>query len=129
MRGLLADVVDRRAQLFGRGGDAFDAHRGLAGRLLGHFDPGIGLARYRREAGRGLAHLARGFAKLLQRLTHAAFEFGDMVLDGTLARGRARIAFALLRLDLELVLGLLLEGFERAGKRPDLVLAIEVSGI
>ena len=46
-----------------------------------------------------------------------------------LARGGAGIALALLLLDPELVGGLLLEGFQRAGQRADLVLAIEIAGV
>ena len=83
------------------------------------FDPGIGLPRYGRQACGGLAHLAGGIAEPLQRLPHGAFELGDIGIDRALARRGAGVAFALLRLDLELVLGLLLEGFQRAGQRAD----------
>ena len=51
-------------------------------------------------------------------------ELADMALDRLLARGGAGIALALLRLDAGLVERLLLEGFERAGQRADLVVAL-----
>ena len=66
---------------------------------------------------------------MLERLAHHAFELADIGLDRTLARGGAGVAFALLRLDPELVGRLLLEGFERAGERADLVAAIGIAGI
>ena len=64
-----------------------------------------------------------------QRLAHRALELADIGLDRALARGSADVAFALVLLDLELLGGLLLEGFQRAGKRADLVLAIEIAAV
>ncbi|MCC8941569.1 hypothetical protein H8A99_35325 [Bradyrhizobium sp. Arg68] len=115
MRGLLADVVDRGAELLGRGGDCFDAHRRFAGGLLGDLDALVGLPRHRGQAVRGGAHLAGGIAEPVQRLAHQALELADMALDRKLARRGAGIAFALLALDPDLLLGLLLERLERPG--------------
>jgi len=66
---------------------------------------------------------------LLERLAHHAFELADIGLDRSLARRSAGVAFTLLRFDPELVVRLLLEGFERAGQRADLVAAIGIAGI
>ena len=114
---------------FRRRGHALDAHRGVAGRLLGDLDALVGLARHRRQAGRGGPHLAGSIAELVQRLAHHALELADIGFDRLLARRGAGVAFALLRLDPDLVGGLLLEGFERAGQRADFVLARGVAGI
>ena len=127
MRRLLADVVDRGAEFFRRRGHRLDAHRGLAGSLLGDLDALVGLARNRRQAGRGGPHLAGSVAELVERLAHHALELADIAFDRLLPRRGAGIALALLRLDPDLVLGLLLEGFQRAGQRADLVLALRRS--
>ena len=129
MGGLTADIVDRGAQLLRRRGDALDAHRGFAGGLLGNLNPRIGLAGDGRQAGRGGPHLAGSVAQFLQGLAHHALEFTDIAFDRLLARGGAGIAFALLLLDPCLVLGLLLEGFQSASQRADLVAALLVSGV
>ena len=47
MRGLLADVVDRRREFLRGGSHRLDAHRGFAGCLFGDLNPCIGLARNR----------------------------------------------------------------------------------
>ena len=65
----------------------------------------------------------------LQRLAHHALELADMALDRLLPRRGAGVAFALLRLDPDLVGGLLLEGLQRAGQRADFVVARGVAGI
>ena len=106
-----------------------DAHRGLAGSLFGDLDALVGLARDRRQAGRGGPHLAGGVAELVERLAHHAFELADIALDRLLPRRGAGIAFALLRLDPDLVGCLLLEGLQRAGQRADFVVARGVAGI
>src|SRR5207245_10185246 len=129
MRRLLADVVDRGAELFGRRRHRLDAHRGLAGSLPGDLDALVGLARNRRQAGRGGPHLAGSVAELIERLAHHALELADITLDRLLPRRGAGIALALLRLDPGLVGGLLLEGLQRAGQRADFVAARGVSGI
>lgn len=46
-----------------------------------------------------------------------------------LARDGARVTLALVMFDLELFGGLLLEGFQRAGERADLVVAIEIAAV
>ena len=66
---------------------------------------------------------------MVQRLAHHALEFTDIGFDAALTRGGARVAFTLLRFDPELVDGLLLEGFQRAGQRADLVPALRIAGI
>ncbi|OIQ73718.1 hypothetical protein GALL_446390 [mine drainage metagenome] len=66
---------------------------------------------------------------MVKRLANQALEFTDVAFDGPLARGSAGMTFALLILDPELVHGLLLEGFQRAGQRPDLVTALRISGV
>jgi hypothetical protein len=66
---------------------------------------------------------------LVERLANQALEFTDIAFDGPLARGSASMTFALLILDPELVHGLLLECFQCAGQRPDLVAALRISGV
>src|SRR5207253_8944084 len=78
---------------------------------------------------RSLAHLGRGVAQFAERLAHHTLELADIGLDRALACRSARVAFALLLLDLELVGGLLLECLERAGERADLVLPVEIAAV
>src|SRR5439155_3596005 len=129
VRRLLADVVDRGAELLGRRRHRLDAHRGLAGSLFGDLDALVGLARDRRQAGRGGPHLAGSVTELVERLAHHALELADIALDRLLPRHGAGVAFALLRFDPHLVGGLLLEGLQRAGQRADFVVARGVAGI
>src|SRR6185369_3162756 len=104
-------------------------HRGLAGRLPGNLHALVGLARNRRQAGRGGPHLAGSVAELAERLAHHTLELADIALDRLLPRHGAGVALALLRLDPDLVGGLLLEGLQRARQRADLVLARGIAGI
>ncbi len=66
---------------------------------------------------------------MLQRLAYQALELADIGLDRALARRGTGVALTFLRLDPELVVGLLLEGLERAGQRADLVAALGIAGI
>jgi hypothetical protein len=83
----------------------------------------------RGQARRGRPHLAGSVVQLVERLVDQALEFADIAFDGALARGGAGMALALLLFDPELVGGLLLEGIQRAGKRPDLVATLRISGV
>src|SRR4051812_3093205 len=109
MRGLPRDVVDRRAQLFGGGGDALHAGRRLVRSLGRRLDADIGLRRHARHAVRGGSHLARGVAELMQRAAYLGLEFADIAFDGVLAGRGAGIALALLLLDPRLLDRLLLD--------------------
>ena len=129
VRRLPADIVDRRAQFVRRGSHAVHAHRGLAGGLLRDLNARVGLVGDVRQAGRGRPHLAGGVVQLVQRLAHHAPRIHRHRLRCSLTRGGAGVAFALLLFDPELVGGLLLEGFQRAGQCSDLVPALRISGI
>ena len=62
-------------------------------------------------------------------MAHHAFEFADIAFDRPLPRRGAGVAFALLRLDPDLVDRLLLECFQRAGQCADFILACGVAAV
>jgi hypothetical protein len=115
--------------LLRRRSNTFHAHRGLFGCPLRFLDPRVGLAGNRRQARGGGPHLAGSVAQFLQGLANHALEFTDVRFDRLLTRRGAGVALTLLPFNPEFVLGLLLEGFERAGKRADLVAAFAISGV